>query len=499
MKTTKYSKQSGKSKLFFLGLVIFAFVAMVNIYLNPHKEELDIDAISSSNPPHASEIIQNNLPIVIIDTNGQQIEGNTERKEVVINGIKRRLVQPSKKYNVNFKLYEPNFYGYTSIDEKAVPSLESNATINVRGQSSLKYEKKQYTLRLVDEGGLKNPQEILGMSSHDKWVLNGMYSDKSLIRNYLAYKMGRQVMDYSPDTRFVEVYMKNTDDDLSFEKHFMGVYLLTEKIERDKNRIDIVKNEGKYKDISFIISRDKIKDGDIILRNDWNTLEDDFIVDQYNTVRSTSVFTTTYPSKNNMTDMYEKKIVDYINKFEYSLRSTKFEDPKIGYKNYIEVDSFLKYAMINEITKNIDGGEVSTYFYKNIGERMKAGPLWDFDQSMGNTSVEEVNEPTGFRIVDVIWFERLFQDENFADRYKFMYKNYRNTIWNDRNIDKLIDEAILELGPSIERNQARWYKRDTIEDYRQEIEELRSFLKERMGWMDKNIENVKRIKENAVE
>lgn len=496
MKYTRFiSKKRKKYTGLYVSIMAIVFFLMINLYLSTSNSDEQREDVSVTN----SYKQQNNLPIMVIDTDGQEIESNMEKKEVEVNGIVREVTQPSQKYMVHMKLYEPNLYTDISKSQKATPTVESNMVINTRGQSSLKYKKKQYTIRLTDDYDLSNPQELLGMKSHDKWVLNGLYSDKSLIRNHIAYKMGRDIMEYAPDTRFVEVYLKDKDEELNFDNHYRGVYLLTEKIERDKNRIAIDKNSDEYKDISFIVSRDKIKLGDIVLRSDWSMLEDDFIIDGNNNIKAGTVFTTTYPSKKNMTDQFQKEIVDYINKFEYSLRSSEFEDKREGYRKYIDVDSFIKYALINEITKNIDGGEVSTYFYKDIGGLMKAGPIWDFDQSLGNTPLEEMNEPTGFRMVNVVWYERLFQDESFVKRYKSMYKQYRNTIWTDNNLDSIIDEAMLDLGPSIDRNRERWYQEDSKEDYEKEVEEIRSFLKERLDWMDKNINLVNRIKENAIE
>ncbi|UJF15413.1 CotH kinase family protein [Jeotgalibaca sp. MA1X17-3] len=496
MKHTKFiRKKRKKYGVLYVMLMIALFFLIISVYQSSPTSEVSV------NQPFISgtDSRQHNLPIMVIDTNGEEIEPSLERKEAEVNGMSRNLFLPTEKYAVQMKLYEPNLYSEQLLSQKITPTLESDLIINIRGQSSLKYDKKQYTIRLIDDYKLENAQPLLGMKSHDKWVLNGMYSDKSLIRNYLAYKMGRDIMDYAPDTRFVEVYLKDTDEDLNFEDHYRGVYLLTEKIERDENRIAIDKNSDEYKDISFIVARDKIKYGDPVLTTDWSTLEEDFVLDAMNNIKARTVFTTNYPSKSNMTDLFEQQIIDYINKFEYSLRSSNFEDTREGYRKYIDVDSFIKYAMINEITRNIDGGEVSTYFYKDIGGLLQAGPIWDFDQSLGNTPIEEANEPTGFRMVDVIWYERLFQDEAFAKRYKTMYKQYRNTIWSDRNVDKMIDEALLILGESTDRNRERWFPKDSKQDFNEEIEQLRVFLKKRLNWMDKNINLINRVKENAVE
>ena len=496
MKQTTYVKKNKWIHFVYLVLFVGLFVLIANAYFDSSKETESNQTANNSDEGLLLTKGAKNLPILVIDTNGQTIEANTEEKEIEVNGVPRKVNQASERYTVDLKLYEPGVTGQTVIDSKAVPTMASKVVMNVRGQSSLRYKKQSYTIRLVDEYGLKNPQEFLGMASHDKWVLNGLYSDKSLMRNAIAYKMGRDTMAYAPDTRYVEVYLKNTETALNDAEHYVGVYLLTEKIERDRNRVDIDKNSEKYQDISFIFSRDKIKYGDVLLRSDWNRLEEDFIVDENNVRRAGTVFTTTYPSNDNMTEEFKTAITDYINEFEYALRSNHFDNPRTGYRKYIDVDSFINFAMINEVTKNVDGGEVSAYFHKDLGGLMTAGPIWDFDQSLGNTRLEELNEPTGFRIVNVIWYERLFQDQYFVERYKSMYRNYRNTIWSNQNIDSLIDEQLLVLGSSVQRNQEKWYPQDTQEDQDKEIEKVRTFLKERLTWMDKNIDSMDRIKQN---
>lgn len=477
MKKTHFtSSRKNRYKLLFLIFTLLISLSIVYIFYDDSEQSIH-------------ENNQGGLPILIIDTYEQEIKTNKQKEETQVGNRTVGLNKGSPKYNVNIKLYENKRYDEIIEKGNINPIINTNAIINVRGQSSLNYDKKQYTMRFINQDGSQNPLETLGMSKHDKWVLNGMYSDKSLLRNHIAYKMGRDTMEYSPDTRFVEVYMN---------KEYIGIYLLVEKIERDEERVPISKNNEKYRDISFIVSRDKIKVGDIILENDWDTFEDEYTVVLKDTLKLKSVFTTTYPSKKNMTEEDKLKIVNYINDFEYALRSNRFTDKKEGYLKYIDADSFINYAMVNEITKNIDGGEVSAYFYKDLGEKMKAGPLWDFDRSISNTGISDIDSPTGFKMVNTIWFERLFQDEYFANRYKINYKKYRSTIWTDSNINKMIDEAILELNPDVEKNIEKWYKDYTLEDYHKETEEVRKFLLERLEWMDKNIDSVKRIKENTI-
>lgn len=482
-------------KIIFLTILIFILILSINFNLKSETVEV------VKNEPKRREgctcPLDNNLPIIVIDTKGQKIEVNIEYVETTVNGRVVSIHDKSPKYLATLKLYEP-VDGYTSICQTATPTLETGILINVRGQSSMLNPKKQYTVNFIDKKGNENHLEILGMPAHDKWVLNASYSDRSLIRNYLAYKMAGQVMEYAPRTRFVELYLiDDLSKEISYDKHYMGVYILTEKIERAKGRINIKKNDDKYNDISFIIARDKIKAGDSVLKTHWSQLEDDYIIDEYGNIRMRTVITVTYPGSKTLTPELEEKITNFLNDFEYTLRSNYFNDRRKGYRKYIDVDSFVNFAMINEIFKNLDGGDVSTYFYKDIGGLMKAGPVWDFDLTIGNTSYESANEPTGFRMINTIWFDRLFQDKYFADRYrKVLYPYYRKTIWTTENIMKMIDELVEELGPAVSRNINRWYVNYTLEDYYREIESIKKFLEVRLAWMDENIHLVKRILEN---
>lgn len=441
--------------------------------------------------------LDNNLPIIVIDTKGQEIQVNMDYVETTVNDRIVRFHEKSPKYLATLKLYEP-IDGYTCICHAGTPTLETDILINIRGQSSLVNPKKQYTVNFIDENAEENHLEILGLPKHDKWVLNASYSDRSLIRNYLAYKIAGQVMEYSPRTRFIELYLNDDlSEEISYEKHYMGVYILTEKIERSEDRINIKKNDDKYNDISFIIARDKIKAGDPILKTHWSQLEDDYIIDENGNIRMRTVITVIYPGSRILTQKLEERITNYLNDFEYVLKSNYFNDRRRGYRKYIDVDSFVNFAMINEIFKNLDGGDVSTYFYKDIGGLMKAGAVWDFDLTLGNTPYESANEPTGFRMVNTLWFDRLFQDKYFADRYrKVLYPYYRKTIWTTENIMKMIDEIVEKLGPAINRNINRWYTDYTLEDYFKEIEDIKEFLEKRLTWMDENIHLVKRILEN---
>ena len=481
--------QQRKNFFITFGALLFGLILMVIFLLLYEYVKNENYLVSKcSFKPTSDTSSEIDLPIVVIDTFGQKFTADTLGTPVEIHGTTINLLSATPKILVDFSMYES-----CNMDE---PSIKKSAYMGIRGQSSRRDPKKQYSVNFeLDEDNIYDTS-LLGMPSHTKWVLSASYQDVTSIRNYLAYQMGNDIMDYAPRTRFVEVYVKDTLEELSYEKHYVGLYALVEKIEKDPARVNIKKYNPKYNDISFIIARDKVKFEDEYLNTAWGSLEEDFIVDTDGRVRLRTVVQVSYPSSSKITADYKKQITSYVNDFESSLYGENFKDPTEGYRKYIDVISFVDLAMINEIFKNIDGGEVSTFFYKDIGGKLKAGPLWDFDLTLGNTSKDEVNEPTGFRIVSTVWFHRMFQDPYFCKIYKDRYKKFRKTIWTDDEILKRIEEVTFYLRNATSRDYEKWYTEDDFQSYEEEINKLREFLIERLRWMDDNIDNIRRFEES---
>ena len=113
-------------------------------------------------------------------------------------------------------------------------NIEANYKIGIeiRGSSSQMFPKKQFAIETQDNNGNNNNVSILGLPLENDWILYAPYSDKSLIRNYLAYKLARDMGRYSSRTRFCELVV-NGD--------YKGLYILMEKIKRDDNRVNISK------------------------------------------------------------------------------------------------------------------------------------------------------------------------------------------------------------------------------------------------------------------
>jgi hypothetical protein len=122
----------------------------------------------------------------------------------------------------------------------STPDFDGLVLSNVRGHSSLRYPKHSYNLKIVNEQSEPRNISLLGMPKESEWVLYGPYPDKTLMRDVLAYELSNQMGRWAPHTRFIEAFVVESPARLSMA-HYAGVYVLSEKITRDKNRVNIAK------------------------------------------------------------------------------------------------------------------------------------------------------------------------------------------------------------------------------------------------------------------
>lgn len=398
-----------------------------------------------------------NLPLLIIDTKGNKVS-DTEK-------LKAYLQVYDSENKLNY-----------IVDD---PVIASDINIKIRGNSTKSFPKKQYSLELVTAKGKGRDEKLLGMSKESDWVLNGPFADKSLMRNYLIYKTSSNIMEYAPDAKFCEVMVIDDGSDTIKKSHYKGVYVLIEKIKRDDDRVDIASSQDSNDETSFIIAKNRQKEGDIPLKNyglETSLYEHGFNIE--------------YPSKNLTKGKFEY-INKYVSEFERVLYSDKFNDPNEGYNKYIDVDTFVDYYIINEFFKNTDAGIFSTNMYKDYNQKMKAGPVWDFNFALGNhtESIDQPFEYTGFYMIERTWFGRLMEDLTFAKKVEERYKDLRRTYLSDAFLVDLIDKTVSHLGDAVDRNFNTWPiymcnqinlfrdERDILQKYENNPQELDKFLR----------------------
>lgn len=159
-----------------------------------------------------------NLPIVILNTFG---------REVI-----RSEKTPASIRVVDEKNGEARLLGEADYDGRG--------ELNLRGYSSLRYLKRSFALKTRDDAGKSKSVSLLGFPEDNDWVLYAPYPDKTLLRDVLTYDLSRQMGRYASRAKFVEVYLNQVGGRLS-KRHYMGVYVLEEKVKRGKGRVPIQK------------------------------------------------------------------------------------------------------------------------------------------------------------------------------------------------------------------------------------------------------------------
>ena len=213
-----------KSKLIYILTVCFIFIACLTLYkfdfevkisrIHQHKENKVEDNEDSS-----EDVFQRHLPIVKIETNGQKIPGTPISKEGGVI-ISETAENGENRITAYFSITDGQS-GNNKLNNQE--SVKSKSLIRYRGNSSRFFDKKSYSINLINEDGSENKQELAGMAKHDEWVLNGPFLDRSLLRNYLCLNISGEIMEYSPNVRYCELFV---------DGKYQGLYLLMESISR---------------------------------------------------------------------------------------------------------------------------------------------------------------------------------------------------------------------------------------------------------------------------
>jgi hypothetical protein len=381
-------------------------------------------------------------------------------------------------YSAPIETKEEYVYGYLDLydyDEHNNSQLILGGTrmrIKLRGNSTLYMPKKAYKIKF-DEA-----QYMLSDYAEKEWVLLANFADQTLLRNALAYQMGKDLtMDFAPMVRFVDVYINGV---------YQGNYLLTDQVEVSGNRVDV---EEKSTDIDtgYLIEYDmRIYDEGLD-----TTEENYFLVGGVPFV---------IKSPDIEDDHYSHDQYVFIRNYVQAVYDTLVA--KEDYSDLIDEASFIDWFIVSEIFKNVDSGYSSVYFHKEKGGLLKMGPLWDFDLSSGNYGhlQEDLRGPEGWytpRIDKNVFFYHLMQYDSFRTNLKARW----NEVFQDVII-KMI-ESIYPMSDSITKsrydNFRTWDIIGTYEDwfiapeilaldtYHKQLEFLRDFLIDRVNWLNTEI------------
>ena len=357
-----------------------------------------------------------------------------------------------------------------------------------RGNSTWEQPKKPYAIKLSSK------QEILGMPKHKRWVLIANYLDNSFMKNHVAfYLSGKLEMDYTVRGRFVN---------LVFNGVYRGLYWLGEAIKVDKSRVNVDDGNDDITDAQdkdFLIEMDThydevvkfhtpIRNMPYMIKNDDYMVEAKLnekgkkVKDEYgNTVNIISAGGQARLAR------FQDKIAalenllypDYNTNDDCKANTNDCSAPDEAYKGVIDVESWAKFWLINEIMDNTELTEPkSAYFtYRNKKEGQesdvfKAGPVWDFD-----AGAKTKDAP--IKLDTTIYYNALFKSPSFVAAVKNVWNTFISKDNIKEELESGIESAKEMLGAAAKLDSMRWgAHRDYVETTDLSFNGSVDFLKE---------------------
>ena len=318
------------------------------------------------------------------------------------------------------------------------------------------FKKKSYQIKLA------KGTDLLGMGKAKKWILTGNYRDKSYLRNQIMLDLAAAVgLDYTPAHISAELYINH---------EYRGLYLFSEKVEIDKDRVAVANLEKATEKLNntplgefSIVGKKKSTKGAFKAYDIPNEPEDitgGYLVEfeRYSaryrqessayTTRKGNILVVKSPEYTSVAQM--NYISSLFQSFENAIMAENGNDPDTG-KHYTEIadaDSLALRYMIEEISENYDGNSSSQYFYKpadSVSTKIFAGPVWDYDSTFGSYAAKHnaknVLNPAYLWIANgdrTAWYPALYRHQDFRDLVA--------CLWEERV--KGAVEVLLGLRPS---------------------------------------------------
>jgi hypothetical protein len=435
---------------------------------------ITVELMASDNP--YGDFYSSNMPIFHINTNGVVIpdEPKIDATMKIINNGPGNINHP----------------GDLPTDYNGIIGVE------IRGAYSSTFPQKPYGLETRDAAGNNLNVSLLGMPAENDWALITNYNEKSFARTSLAFEMFQDMGHYAPRAKLCEVLVNDI---------YQGIYVFTEKIKRDKNRVNISKllpDENFGDDLT----------GGYIFKIDYYSSADSWLSTFHppGHPEQDVFFVYYYPKPDEITIEQKDYIQNYVQEVQGTIFGDDFAHPTLGYRKYLDVDSFIDYFILSEVSKNVDGYKKSRYFYKDkdsVDGLLYAGPVWDFDWAWKNIGsgdwVPTDGSGWGYTIndynPDIIppgWYRQLLGDSFFTEKLIERYFELRSTVIDLDKMYAHIDSVVNHVGNAEERHFELWPIDEGYiapepgppsQSYGEEISKLKDWIYLRITWLDENI------------
>lgn len=322
------------------------------------------------------------------------------------------------------------------------------------------YEKKPYSLKLEESA------DLLGLGMAQKWILLANAGDPGYIRNKIVYTFAQDLdMAYTANSSWVDLYLNG---------EYVGLYQLTERNEVHTQRVNIAQNG------SFLISME---------------LEERLQSQNYPYVLTDAeqAFRVHYPLEPENETLEE--ITECIQSAENAILSDDGIDPVTGkaWTELIDLNSWVKKYLIEEIFGNGDGGAISQYFYLDGDDstgKIYAGPVWDYDMTMGNAEGWHLQNPQTFfanrlhveQGLDTPWLYSLYRKDIFYEQICKVYQEECLPLLNELLTTEIWNYAE-EISSAVQMDEIRWQISDA--NLISEVEHISSYMSQRVEFLNR--------------
>ena len=440
-------------------------------------------------PDNKSVVIDStNLPIVWIDVDGKHIsryDRITARMKIIHNGDGRlnyadTIAHPGQAID---------YAGYIAL--------------RYRGNSSFTNgDKKPYSFRPLtaplEQGGEKKKVKLLGMGKDNDWALLAPYSDKSMIRDLLAFEISRPWMEYTPQGRYCELYLDGI---------YYGVYILSEVVSDGSHRLNLP-NPGE--------NGDELTGGYLM---EVDRVDGVTHVSKYHPVSNTGVPYNNYyiyfqyksPDYEDLTAgqvSFIKGRIDLMERLLWNYRP----NGEAAYEEYLDVTNFIDYQLAMELGHNVDAYRLSGKFFKRRDSQDKRFKmvLWDMNLAYGNADYYEgwrtdtwmyknnnILSSAYDQYLIPFWWYKLNSNPSYIASLKSRWAQYRRANLREERVMAVVDSlsSILTSHGAERRNSQAWPRWGryvwpnyyVARNYADELSYLKQWISDRIAWMDEQL------------
>ena len=347
------------------------------------------------------------------------------------------------------------------------------AEMKCRGNSTIHMPKKPYRIKFDEKINLMGQ----GDGPSRSWVLLACHMDLTLIRNHVAFTMGKRLgnIGFTTSSSFVRVFLNGED---------RGIYELAEHHGTGKYRVQADEDPTET-DTDYFVEMD-----------DYEKLQENEPLCKFEVGNNGYVIKSDYMTPTKYTFIF-RWFLDTDRVLETGAREEIEER--------IDIPSFVDMYILQELTKNTDAGSSSFFYLKKGGGKLYCTCPWDFDLAFGNegglgrspeglfVGNPEYDLEEGWDLKANAWMCRLMRREWFVDmvaeRWSEVGHGLRDAATEE--IDRLIEEYGAELASNFERWDPEWDGTvdgpsdwEDTDSYTERLAGLKKWITDRAEWLD---------------